>query len=107
VRYVIALIVAAVLIAAGAAFVRLTFSAFEAQVRRALRAQQQAGTLPPELQGIDVESVNIWESNIRVPRGQEAQLQLAMLLSDMWFIWAPLVVAVCVGVAALVGRRGG
>lgn len=108
-RYAIALVVAVLLIAAGALFVRLTFRSFEAKVRESLRQQQQAGTLPPELQGADIESVNVWQSDmmVKVPRGEQARLEAAMLLSDTWYIWAPLVLAVCLGAAALAGRRRG
>jgi hypothetical protein len=107
VRYLIALAVAAVLIAAGALYVWLTFRSFDDQIRQSLRRQQQAGTLPPEFQGIDIDTANIRDIQIQVTRGQEARMQAAFLLSDFWYVWAPLAVAVCLGVATLIGQRSG
>ncbi len=105
-RYVIALAVAALLIAGGALYARLTFRSFEAQVRRSLRQQQEAGTLPPELQGADIDAVNVWDGGfqMKLTRGQEAWLQAALVLADLWYVWAPLVVGLCLGAAALAGR---
>jgi hypothetical protein len=100
--------VATILIAAGFAFSWLTVRAFHAQVRQTLREQKAAGKLPAELQDIDPET---WDSSkidfqMKLPRGMETRLQIVFWLTDLWFVWVPLVFILCFIAAMLMGGRG-
>jgi hypothetical protein len=81
--YVVALLVAVTLIGAGALYVRLTVQSIASKMREALRQEKEPRTLPP---------------------GDMRRFQIAMLLSDGWYVLAPLTVVACLGVAMLVGR---
>jgi hypothetical protein len=106
-RYVIALIGAAIIIGGVALFIRQTPRSIEDLVRQRLRDEKRAGELPPELQGIDIESpdLRLPDMGMRLPRDVESRIQLAMLLSEYWFVWTPLVVAGCAGLAALTAPK--
>jgi hypothetical protein len=91
-RYGIALLIAALIIAAIGLFVRQTRRQLEEQIRQTLRQQ-----------GDDVESVDLHDFNVQIPAGQQAQADLAGLLAAAWFVWAPTVLALCLGCAFLVG----
>jgi hypothetical protein len=90
------------------AFVHQTFRSFELLVRQTPRRQQQAGTLPPQLQGVDIESADVQllmqNFQMLVPREQGMRLKMALLLSDVWYVRAFLTVVLCPA-AALAGRR--
>jgi hypothetical protein len=58
-HYAKALAVAGLLIVAGAGYAWLTLRSFDSRLRQSLRQQQRAGTLPPELQGVDIETVDV------------------------------------------------
>src|SRR4051812_8312896 len=105
-RYGVALLVAVLVIATGGLFAWLTIREVEGELRNSLRRQQEAGELPPELQGVDIESVDIRQFAMKLPPEQEGRLALAQGLAGLWYIWAPLVVILCLAVAALVGRLG-
>jgi hypothetical protein len=106
-RFLIWMAVAAVLIVAGFVYAKLTFRSFEAHSRETLREWQRAGTLPRAWQGIDVDTVNIWDlgMQLRAPPGWETRLQIAQLLADFRYVWMAVVLAVCLGAAALPARR--
>jgi hypothetical protein len=106
-RYGVALLVAVLVIAAGSLWAWLTIRQVEAQVRDSLRRQQEAGKLPPALQGVDVESVDIRQFAVQLPPEQEGRLALARALARLWYIWAPGVVLLSLAGAALVGRLWG
>jgi hypothetical protein len=108
-RYLVALVVAAVLIAGLALFARQTFRDFEGRLRQSLREQKEAGTLPPQWRGIDVETVDVWSLGfqMKVSREQQSRLHAAMILSDVWFVWAPAVVLLCLAAAFVIGRFRG
>jgi hypothetical protein len=88
----LALVCAVLVIGLGVLYVRLTLRAFEAQTRQALRQQRKDGTLPPELQGVDVETVEIRDFAVHVPSGLELRLELAHLLTAFWYAWVLVVV---------------
>jgi hypothetical protein len=103
-RYILALVIAVLVIGLGVLYVRLTLRALEAQTRQALRQQRKDGTLPPELQGVDVETVEVRDFAMQVPSGLEIRLELAHLLTAFWYVWVVVVVTGSLAVAALVGR---
>ena len=73
------------------------------KLRSALRDQQQAGTLPPELQGVDIRTVDLrgLDLQVKVSADDQFRMQTALWLTDFGPILAVLVVAVCLGIAAL------
>jgi len=99
--------VAALVIIVGFGFSWQTTRSFHDQLRQSLREQKQAGELPAEWQGIDPDTVDISKLGfqMKVPRGMETRLQIALLLTDLWYVWVPLVVAVCFVIALFIGRR--
>jgi hypothetical protein len=103
-RYILAIVVALLLIGLGALYVHLTLRSFEDQVRQALRQQQQNGELPAELQGVDLETVEIGNFQMRIPPGMEFRLELAHFLTEYWYVGVVIVVAGSLAVAALVSR---
>jgi hypothetical protein len=103
-RYVVALLVACLLIGAGTLYVRLAHRSIEFKLREALRRQKEAGTLPPELQDVDPDAAALADMQVKLSRGDETRLQAAMWLSDLWYVLAPLTVAICLGAAWLIGR---
>lgn len=106
-RYFIALIVAVVVLSVGVMFTRQTFNSYEVHVRTTLRRQREAGTLPRELRGVDVETVDVWclGGAVRLTPFQENCLQAALLLYDLWYFFGPLTLVVCFGVARLARRQ--
>jgi hypothetical protein len=104
-RYVIALVVAALLIGGGFLFVHQTYRSVQELVRQGLRKQKQAGTLPPELQNVDIDAAELLDMQIQLPAAWETRLKVAFLLQDWWYIWMPLTVSGCIAVAAVVCRK--
>jgi hypothetical protein len=106
VRYTIALAVSLLLIGGGFLFIRQTHHSLREMVREGLRKQKQAGTLPPDLQGVDIETVDkLPDMQISLPRAMETRLKLSLWLSELWYLWVPATVAVCLAAAAVLGRR--
>ncbi len=106
-RYGIALIVAAVIIIAGFAFVRLTYGEIEAnfeQQRQRLKQQKADGTLPDHWKNVDLDTMKYTDFGMRVTRGMQIRLDLSMWLVELWFVMIPLVVAICLGAAYLLSR---
>jgi hypothetical protein len=105
-RYFIALIAAALIIGAGVLYVRQTNQSMEQLIRQAFLRQQQAGTLPPELQGVDIQNADLktlGDFGMQLPAATERRLKWAMLLSEYWYVLAPLVTILCLAAAALYG----
>lgn len=108
VPYLKGLAVAGIVLAAGALFVGLTHRSLKNTFREAFQKQQQAGTLPPEFQGVDFDSLDRFpDFSMKLPHSAETQLQIAILLADFWYLWVTLTVAACLGAAALRARRRG
>jgi hypothetical protein len=103
-RYVVALLVAGLVIAAVALYSWWDSDAVERSVREHLRQQQREGRLPPELQGADIEALDLRDYNVQVPESVLQRRGIARLLARTWFLWGPAIIAACLGVAALVGR---
>lgn len=103
-RYVVALAVAGVLIAALLVYARSTVAAVESRVRDQLREQLAAGDAPPELREIDPATADIREFGVQLPPSEMSRLQFARWLLDFWLVWATAVVVLCVMVALLTRR---
>ena len=88
------------MIAAVAAFSWWNRNAAERAVRQRLRQQKARGELPPELRGVDTEAADLRDFNIELPEDMMTRLAAARLLAASWYVWAPAVVGVSLGVAA-------
>jgi hypothetical protein len=106
--YAVWLCVAVAVIVSGFLFNWLTTRSFQELIRQSLRNQKQAGTLPPEWQSIDVETVDIsklGDFQMKVPHAMELRLQIALFLTDLWYVWIPIVVLLCLAMATIMRRR--
>ncbi len=104
-RYLVALLVAGAVIAAVAAFSWWGCTLPERLARQQLRHLKARGELPPEWQGVDPEAADLPDYNLTVPDRTLALIAAARSLALTWYVWAPAVVFVSLGVAALLGRR--
>jgi hypothetical protein len=104
-RYFIAIVVAALLIGGGFLFVHQTWRSLDEMVRDGMRKQKLAGTLPPELQNVDIDAGKLPDFQMQLPAAWETRVKVAMALGDWWYIWTPLTVVGCLSVAALFGRK--
>lgn len=105
-RYIIATVVSAVLIGGVVLYIRQTKQILEQTMRQALLKQQLAGTLPPELQGVDIQTADLSKLGdfaIQLPSALHRRIQVTMALTDWWYIWGTLVLIACFGSAALFG----
>ena len=99
------LVVAVLIILAGVLFVRQTYRSLNQFVRQTFKQQKAAGTLPPEFQDVDTDTVDrLPDMQMSLPHPWETRLKMAMWIEDYWYLLAPLVVIVCLGVAALAGK---
>lgn len=106
-RYLVASFVASLIIAGGFLFAWLTNRQVESQIRAAVRQQQESGELPPELQGKDIESLRLQDLHdfrVKLPASSQWRLDLARMVTVLWYLWAPAVIGLCFGVAAIIGR---
>jgi hypothetical protein len=106
-RYLVALLVAGVVIAAVAAFSWWGCTLPNRLARQQLRQQKERGELPPEWQGVDPERAELPDFNLTVPDRVLALMAAARFLALTWYVWAPAVVLVSLAAAALLGRRRG
>lgn len=105
--YVVAGIASMLLILGGWYFVRtserLLLSQFE-EHKQQLREMRDVGKLPRELQGVDIDAMELEHMAIKLPRGLEERLEVAHLFQSYWFVLAPLAFAICFGVAWVAGK---
>jgi hypothetical protein len=107
IRYVIALIIAALIILAGVLFVRQTYAEIETpfeQQRQKLKQQKANGTLPKEWQDVDLDTMKYSDFAMPVSTGFQIRWDLTMWLVEFWWFFIPLVAATCLGAAWLFGR---
>ena len=105
-RYAVALTVAAVIIGGAVLVVRGTVPTLERTMRQMLSKQQQAGTLPPQFQGVDLQTADLStmrDFQMTLPTSMVRRLKISYWLTDFWYIWGLLVVIVCLGIASLFG----
>src|SRR5271168_405604 len=103
--YIIAGIASLLLLLGGWYFVRSSerflLSRFE-EHKQQLREMRDAGKLPPELQHVDIDRMELEHVAMKLPPGLEERLELAHLLQNYWFVLAPLAIGLCFGMAWLV-----
>jgi hypothetical protein len=103
-RLLIALLVAFAVIAGGFVFCAFSERKLLAEMRQGLRDAKAAGTLPPELQSIDVETMPLADVGVPVSRSLMRQAAIANWLENLAVILIPLVIGTCVLAAVLGGR---
>ena len=104
-RYIIALIVATLIIGGGVVFVRSTFGELNNQLRQQLRAQKAAGTLPVRLQNTDVDRVTVGDDfAMQVSTDMQIRLDIAQWLDGFWPFLVLIIMVLCVGAAWGIGR---
>ncbi len=102
IRYGIALVVATLIIALGAAFVNQTQQAVEQPFRKALRDAKAAGTLPAE---IDPETAQLRDFGVEVSPELMHRLQIAHLLIQWRYALIAIVVVGCLGIARVLQKK--
>jgi hypothetical protein len=101
-RYGIAVVVAVLLIGAGAWYVRQTYQSIEQIARQALRDAKAAGELPP---GFDPEQANIADFGIELPASEMRRVKLANFLIAWRFVLIPMVVLGSLGIARITRKK--
>lgn len=106
--YLIAGTVACVIVAGGIVFVRHSRGLLQARLeaaRRQLGVEEEQGRLPPEWQGGDLENLHSGDVGLKVPDGDMTRIAVAELLATFWYVFVPMVLATCLGTAALCSRE--
>jgi hypothetical protein len=107
IRYLVATFVACIIIGAGIVFVRQTNERMQGrfeEFRKDLVVKKEAGQLPPEWQGVDLDNLQIDQIKMRVTQDEMTRIDIARFLTAYGYFLAVLVFAACLGVAALVGK---
>jgi ABC-type hemin transport system ATPase subunit len=95
-RYGIALLIAAVIIVALGLFAWQTRRQVEEQIRQYVLQQ-----------GDNADPANATDFAVKLPAGRQFRTDLARLLTSTWYAWVPIVIALCLACAWLVGRIRG
>ena len=103
-RYVVAFVSGCLIIAAGAFFCMSTRQKFIEHLRESVRAEQATGTLPLELKDVDPDAITPEGWNIESSPGDVYRVWIADMFSQFWFVFGPIVFAVCLGIAFLLGK---
>ena len=85
-------------------YVLQTKAALQSQVRADLRQMKADGTLPPELENLDIDTADFEGWDVEVSEGMMLRAEIANALAGLWFVWIPLVVSVCLAVAYVTGK---
>jgi hypothetical protein len=101
-RYGIALIIAVILIAAGAFYVRHVERSVEQRVRQSLREAKAQGGLPPD---IDPEQADLTSFGVDLPATELSRVQLAHFLVAWRLVLIPTVLLMSLGIARIVGSK--
>jgi hypothetical protein len=105
VLYGIALFVACAIVGGGVWFVRDVQAEIKAnaeQVKQKLKAQKEAGQLPPEWKDVDLDNLGSDDFQMQVSQGFMIRWDMMMWLKDFGLMMIPFVVAFCLGIATLV-----
>jgi hypothetical protein len=104
-RYVIAAVVACLVIGAGFGLGRHLKQAFIEDFRQRLRTAKAEGTLPKELEGVDLDTFNLEGWEVRLPKNAERQIWLADWLLYGWHLWVPATIIISMVVAYITKGR--
>lgn len=103
-RFLMSLVAAGLIIGGGFMFCTLAEKRLINEARQALRQAKAAGTLPPELQNVDLETMPLEDVGIPVGKSTMRMVTVADRLSQFAVFLVPLVIIACVGAAWLLGR---
>jgi hypothetical protein len=87
----------------GFLFAWITIRNVDSRIRSNFRQLQERGDLPEKLQDVNIEEADMRDFNVKLPPNLEARLSLARFITGLWYILAPTVVGLCLGVAAIIG----
>ena len=100
-RYIIAIVVAGLVIAGGAWFVRQTELSLKQRLWAAIQDEQVAGRLPADIDAEHVESADV---GVNLPPAEILRLTIANALVAGRFVLASAVLFGSLGIAHLLGR---
>jgi hypothetical protein len=100
-RYIVAIVLAGLIIAGGAWFVRHTEQSLRQRVRASIKEDQAAGRLPPD---IEAEQVDPADWGIELPRSEMLRVQIAEAVTAWRFVLASAVLLGSLGIARLLGH---
>jgi hypothetical protein len=100
-RYIVAIVVAGLVIAGGAWFVRQTELSLKQRLQAAIKEEQAAGRLPADL---DVEQVESADIGVDLPSSEILRLTIANALVAGRFVLPAVVLLGSLGIAHLLGR---
>ncbi len=105
VRYVVAAIVAGLVIGGGFGLGHHLKRSFIENFRQHLRTAKAERTLPKELEGVDLDTFNLEGWEVRLPKNAERQIWLADWLLYGWRLWAPTTIIISMLIAYLTKSR--
>ena len=106
-RYVIAFIVACLILAAGAVFCAYTRQSFVKHIRQEIAKPENADETSEELATMLDQGVIPPGFGSEVPSSMLWRIQIADLLAGLWYVWVIVAFAACFAVAYFVtGQKG-
>ena len=105
VRYLIAMIVAGVVIALALGYVFRVRAELYDGLREQLRQSKADGTLPPELANVDIETMPLSDFGIELSSSMKRKVTIADFILGAWIVWIPLLILLCLGAAYILPRR--
>ena len=102
-QYTIAIVVAAIISGLGVLYVFQTKAAFRNRLRSDLHQMKADGTLPPELENLEIETADFDGLDVEITAAMLWRLEIANILRGLWFVWILLVLSACLAVAYLAG----
>lgn len=106
-HYIVAVVIAFLIIGAGCLFVLNTRSSLQQPVvalKAELQQKKALGQLPPEWQGIDIDQLELSSLSIRLSEIEHTRLDIADLLVGYWYAFGLIAFAVCLRVTYPIGR---
>lgn len=103
--FTIAIIVAGAIIAGAFAFSSAVRRELKREVRRMLRNARDAGQLPPDFDDEAIERGELSDIGVVMSSSNMRKLSLAEFVERMWFVWVPIVLVTCLGVAAILSMK--
>jgi hypothetical protein len=98
-RYLAAAMIAGLIAASALAYGSHIRAEFQRELRESFRQSKAGGAT--ELVNVDVETMQLSDFGIELSRKDIRKCQLANVIQDAWFVWSPLLLALCFGAAYL------
>lgn len=103
-HYVIALIVACVIIAVGVAFVRQTWNEMRTRFKQGAAMKKPGGQPLTAAAEADLDALfDSGSFGVTLPTSMQVRLDISQWLESFWFVFVPLTFMVCLGAAAVFG----